>query len=89
MRMMVMMRMRMMTMRMTMMIMMMMMMMMIMMMMIAPLAGGKTHTDQKGLSGSDNPPPVPSRTNHITENLLRDNQVPEDSSLSQTSRSFI
>ncbi|XP_068444762.1 apoptosis-stimulating of p53 protein 2-like [Clinocottus analis] len=36
---------------------------------------GKTLTDQKALSGSDVPPPVPSRTNHITENLLRDNQV--------------
>ncbi|XP_035516025.1 apoptosis-stimulating of p53 protein 2-like, partial [Morone saxatilis] len=34
-------------------------------------SGGKTFTDQKG---SDIPPPVPSRTNHITENLLRDNQ---------------
>lgn len=49
------------------------------MMMIAPLVGGKTPTDQKGLSGSDIPPPVPSRTNHITENLLRDNQVSMDS----------
>ncbi|KAM7419948.1 hypothetical protein PAMA_016853 [Pampus argenteus] len=38
-------------------------------------SGGETLTDQKGLSGSDIPPPVPSRTNHITENLLRDNQV--------------
>ncbi|KAM9363285.1 apoptosis-stimulating of p53 protein 2-like [Symphorus nematophorus] len=38
-------------------------------------SGGKTLTDQKSLSGSDNPPPVPSRTNHITENLLRDNQA--------------
>ncbi|XP_070778506.1 apoptosis-stimulating of p53 protein 2b [Enoplosus armatus] len=39
-------------------------------------SGGKTLTDQKGLSGSDIPPPVPSRTNHITENLLRDKQNP-------------
>ncbi|XP_067441818.1 apoptosis-stimulating of p53 protein 2-like [Thunnus thynnus] len=38
-------------------------------------SGGETLTDQKGLSGSDIPPPVPSRTNHITENLLRDNQA--------------
>ncbi|XP_033480652.1 apoptosis-stimulating of p53 protein 2-like [Epinephelus lanceolatus] len=38
-------------------------------------SGGKTLTDQKGLSGSDVPPPVPSRTSHITENLLRDNQA--------------
>ncbi|XP_076584710.1 apoptosis-stimulating of p53 protein 2b [Chaetodon auriga] len=38
-------------------------------------SGGKTLTDQKGLSGSDIPPPVPSRTNHITENLLKDNQA--------------
>lgn len=44
-------------------------------MMAAPIAGGKTPTDQKGLSGSDVPPPVPSRTNHTTESLLRDNQV--------------
>ncbi|XP_071379454.1 apoptosis-stimulating of p53 protein 2-like [Centroberyx affinis] len=36
---------------------------------------GETLSDQKGLSGSDVPPPVPSRTNHITENLLRDNQA--------------
>ncbi|XP_070683738.1 apoptosis-stimulating of p53 protein 2b [Pempheris klunzingeri] len=38
-------------------------------------SGGKTLTDQKGISGSDIPPPIPSRTNHITENLLRDNQA--------------
>ncbi|XP_036961503.1 apoptosis-stimulating of p53 protein 2b isoform X2 [Acanthopagrus latus] len=38
-------------------------------------SGGKTPTDQKGLSGSDVPPPVPSRTNHTTESLLRDNQT--------------
>ncbi|XP_044045246.1 apoptosis-stimulating of p53 protein 2-like isoform X3 [Siniperca chuatsi] len=38
-------------------------------------SGGKTLKDQKGLSGSDIPPPVPSRTNHIAENLLRDNQA--------------
>ncbi|XP_038589770.1 apoptosis-stimulating of p53 protein 2-like [Micropterus salmoides] len=38
-------------------------------------SGGKTLTDQKSLSGSDIPPTVPSRTNHITDNLLRDNQV--------------
>lgn len=37
--------------------------------------GGETLTDQKGLSESDNPPPVPSRSCHMTENLLRDNQV--------------
>uniref|UniRef100_A0A671VAD1 Tumor protein p53 binding protein, 2b n=1 Tax=Sparus aurata TaxID=8175 RepID=A0A671VAD1_SPAAU len=36
---------------------------------------GKTPTDQKGVSGSDVPPPVPSRTNHNTGSLLRDNQV--------------
>ncbi|XP_068582892.1 apoptosis-stimulating of p53 protein 2-like isoform X2 [Cebidichthys violaceus] len=36
---------------------------------------GKTLTDRKALSGSDIPPPVPSRTNHITDNLLRDNQA--------------
>ncbi|XP_074552144.1 apoptosis-stimulating of p53 protein 2-like [Halichoeres trimaculatus] len=35
---------------------------------------GKTLSDLKGLSGSDIPPPVPSRTNHSAENLLRDNQ---------------
>lgn len=39
------------------------------------LVGGKTPIDQKSLCGSDVPPPVPSRTNHSTENLLRDNQV--------------
>lgn len=39
------------------------------------LVGGKTPTDQKSLCGSDVPPPVPSRTIHFTENLLRDNQV--------------
>lgn len=45
-------------------------------MMLTPhLVGGKTPTDQKSLCGSDVPPPVPSRTNHSTENLLRDNQV--------------
>lgn len=49
------------------------------MMMLCPLVGGKTHTDQKGLSGSDIAPPAPPRTNHITENLLRDNQVTMDS----------
>ncbi|KAK1886047.1 Apoptosis-stimulating of p53 protein 2, partial [Dissostichus eleginoides] len=38
-------------------------------------SGGKILTDQRSLSGSDIPPPVPSRTNHITENLLRDNQA--------------
>ncbi|XP_037621663.1 apoptosis-stimulating of p53 protein 2-like [Sebastes umbrosus] len=38
-------------------------------------SGGKTLTDQKATSGSDIPPPVPSRTNHITDNLLRDNQA--------------
>ncbi|XP_056225125.1 apoptosis-stimulating of p53 protein 2-like isoform X2 [Seriola aureovittata] len=38
-------------------------------------SGGDTLTDKKDLSGSDAPPPVPSRTNHTTENLLRDNQA--------------
>ncbi|KAI3352674.1 hypothetical protein L3Q82_020136, partial [Scortum barcoo] len=38
-------------------------------------SGGKAPTDQKGLSGPDVPPPVPSRTNPINENLLRDNQA--------------
>ncbi|XP_027139079.1 apoptosis-stimulating of p53 protein 2 [Larimichthys crocea] len=38
-------------------------------------SGGKTLTDQKGPSGSDIPPPVPSRIPHITENMLRDNQA--------------
>ncbi|KAK5865499.1 hypothetical protein PBY51_019765 [Eleginops maclovinus] len=38
-------------------------------------SGGKTIPDQRSLSGSDIPPPVPSRTNHITDNLLRDNQA--------------
>uniref|UniRef100_A0A3B5AQY4 Apoptosis-stimulating of p53 protein 2-like n=1 Tax=Stegastes partitus TaxID=144197 RepID=A0A3B5AQY4_9TELE len=37
--------------------------------------GGETFTNQKGPSGSDLPPPVPSRTNHTAENLLRDNQA--------------
>ncbi|KAM3623599.1 uncharacterized protein V6R79_013131 [Siganus canaliculatus] len=45
-------------------------------------SGSKTTTDQKGLSGSDIPPPVPSRTSQITENLLRDNQA-LDKSLSK------
>lgn len=40
--------------------------------------GGKTATDQKSLSGSDVPPPVPARTNHATENVLRDKQVSVD-----------
>nr|XP_020475956.1 apoptosis-stimulating of p53 protein 2-like [Monopterus albus] len=38
-------------------------------------SGGETLTDQKGLSGSDSPPAVPSRTSHSTEDLLRDKQV--------------
>ncbi|XP_065816136.1 apoptosis-stimulating of p53 protein 2-like [Labrus bergylta] len=38
-------------------------------------SGGKIISDQKGLSVSDIPPPVPSRTNHSAENLLRDNQA--------------
>ncbi|KAI4833392.1 hypothetical protein KUCAC02_016298 [Chaenocephalus aceratus] len=42
---------------------------------MSSLSGGKILTDQRSLSGSDIPPPVPSRTNHITENLLRDNQA--------------
>ncbi|KAM8878094.1 apoptosis-stimulating of p53 protein 2-like isoform 2-T2 [Spinachia spinachia] len=36
---------------------------------------GKTLTDKKALCGSDIPPPVPSRTNHIAENLPRDHQA--------------
>ena len=40
-----------------------------------PLVGGKTPTDPKSLAGTDVPPPVPSRTNHNADNLLRDNQV--------------
>ncbi|KAM9856918.1 apoptosis-stimulating of p53 protein 2b [Aulostomus maculatus] len=35
---------------------------------------GETLKVQKGNSGSDVPPPVPSRTSNVTENLLRDNQ---------------
>ncbi|XP_071359231.1 apoptosis-stimulating of p53 protein 2b [Trachinotus anak] len=38
-------------------------------------SGGETLKDQKDLSGSDVPPPVPSRTGQTTENLLRDNQA--------------
>ncbi|XP_023130046.2 apoptosis-stimulating of p53 protein 2-like isoform X1 [Amphiprion ocellaris] len=38
-------------------------------------SGGETLSDQKFPSGSDVPPPVPSRTNHTSENLLRDNQA--------------
>ncbi|XP_019962727.1 apoptosis-stimulating of p53 protein 2-like [Paralichthys olivaceus] len=30
---------------------------------------------ERGLCGSDVPPPVPSRTNHSTDTLLRDNQI--------------
>lgn len=63
-------------------------------MMTAPVVGGKTPTDQKGVSGSDVPPPVPSRTNHNTGSLLRDNQVSVNSLTFftvqlQTSRPFI
>ncbi|XP_029929812.1 apoptosis-stimulating of p53 protein 2-like isoform X2 [Myripristis murdjan] len=36
---------------------------------------GDALLDHKGLSGSDVPPPVPSRTNHIADNLLRDSQA--------------
>uniref|UniRef100_A0A673CH93 Tumor protein p53 binding protein, 2b n=1 Tax=Sphaeramia orbicularis TaxID=375764 RepID=A0A673CH93_9TELE len=36
---------------------------------------GETVSAQKGPSGSDTPPPVPSRTNHMTESLLRETQV--------------
>uniref|UniRef100_A0A3P9CDB8 Apoptosis-stimulating of p53 protein 2 n=1 Tax=Maylandia zebra TaxID=106582 RepID=A0A3P9CDB8_9CICH len=36
--------------------------------------GGETAID-KSYSGSDIPPPIPSRSNRSTENLLRDNQV--------------
>uniref|UniRef100_A0A8C9XXM3 Tumor protein p53 binding protein, 2b n=1 Tax=Sander lucioperca TaxID=283035 RepID=A0A8C9XXM3_SANLU len=42
---------------------------------LTPVLGGKALTDQRSLSGSEVPPPVPSRTNHIAENLLRDNQT--------------
>ncbi|XP_058496715.1 apoptosis-stimulating of p53 protein 2-like isoform X2 [Solea solea] len=38
-------------------------------------SGGETLTDQKGVPGSDVPPPVPARTNHNTDSLLRDNQA--------------
>ncbi|XP_030012319.1 apoptosis-stimulating of p53 protein 2b isoform X2 [Sphaeramia orbicularis] len=38
-------------------------------------SGGETVSAQKGPSGSDTPPPVPSRTNHMTESLLRETQV--------------
>ncbi|XP_068178567.1 apoptosis-stimulating of p53 protein 2-like isoform X2 [Antennarius striatus] len=34
-----------------------------------PAAGGATPTDQKRLSGSEAPPPVPSRTNRLANNL--------------------
>ncbi|XP_063331763.1 apoptosis-stimulating of p53 protein 2-like isoform X1 [Pelmatolapia mariae] len=37
-------------------------------------SGGETAID-KSYSGSDIPPPIPSRSNRSTENLLRDNQV--------------
>ncbi|XP_047433474.1 apoptosis-stimulating of p53 protein 2-like [Mugil cephalus] len=46
-------------------------------------SGGETITNQKGLSGSDIPPAVPSRSSHTTENLLRDNQA-SGKSLSKT-----
>ncbi|XP_034043695.1 apoptosis-stimulating of p53 protein 2-like [Thalassophryne amazonica] len=36
--------------------------------------GGETPKDKKRLSGSSIPPPVPVRTNHITENMHRDKQ---------------
>lgn len=42
------------------------------------IEGGETLKDQKGFSGTEIPPPVPSRTNHTTENLLWDSQVPVD-----------
>ncbi|KAF3688153.1 Apoptosis-stimulating of p53 protein 2 Bcl2-binding protein [Channa argus] len=38
-------------------------------------SGGETLTDQKLLSGSELPPPVPSRVSHTTENSLRDKQA--------------
>ncbi|XP_062244911.1 apoptosis-stimulating of p53 protein 2-like [Platichthys flesus] len=38
-------------------------------------SGDETPTGLRGLCGSDNPPPVPSRTNHSTDTLLRDNQA--------------
>ncbi|XP_041839002.1 apoptosis-stimulating of p53 protein 2-like [Melanotaenia boesemani] len=37
--------------------------------------GGDTFTDQKGLSESNIPPPVPSRSSHTTDNLPRDDQA--------------
>uniref|UniRef100_A0A3Q1I125 Tumor protein p53 binding protein, 2b n=1 Tax=Acanthochromis polyacanthus TaxID=80966 RepID=A0A3Q1I125_9TELE len=40
-----------------------------------PRTGGEILSDQKFPSGSDVPPPVPSRTTHTSENLLRDNQA--------------
>lgn len=43
--------------------------------MSAHSSGGKNLSDQKGLSRSDIPPPVPSRTNHSADNLLRDSQA--------------
>uniref|UniRef100_A0A8D3E1A7 SH3 domain-containing protein n=1 Tax=Scophthalmus maximus TaxID=52904 RepID=A0A8D3E1A7_SCOMX len=41
----------------------------------ATLTGGETLTDQTGPPASDILPPVPSRTSHTSENLLRDNQA--------------
>ncbi|XP_034444708.1 apoptosis-stimulating of p53 protein 2-like isoform X2 [Hippoglossus hippoglossus] len=38
-------------------------------------SGGETLTGQRGLCGADIPPPVPSRTNHSTDTLLRDVQA--------------
>ncbi|XP_061582052.1 apoptosis-stimulating of p53 protein 2-like [Cololabis saira] len=38
-------------------------------------SGGETLTNPKGLSECDNPPPVPLRSTHITDNLLRDIQL--------------
>ncbi|XP_051802377.1 apoptosis-stimulating of p53 protein 2-like isoform X30 [Acanthochromis polyacanthus] len=42
---------------------------------LGPRTGGEILSDQKFPSGSDVPPPVPSRTTHTSENLLRDNQA--------------
>lgn len=38
-------------------------------------SGGETATDMNGYSGSDIPPPIPSRSSRFTENLLRDNKA--------------
>ncbi|XP_026215515.1 apoptosis-stimulating of p53 protein 2-like isoform X2 [Anabas testudineus] len=38
-------------------------------------SGGESLSDQKSLSGSDIPPPVPSRTSHTADDMLRDKQA--------------